>query len=64
MSRFKKSEYRTEARNRLVTRAKILVGCQAVACGTGGAHPCPKCRKPYCPACLEGHPRFCLGVGA
>lgn len=62
MPRFKKTEYRAERRHRLVTRAVVMVGCQGVACGTGGAQPCPRCRKPYCGACLEGHGRFCLGV--
>lgn len=65
MSRYKKSEYASEKRNRPAERLEVLKKCQGGMGLCAVKHDlriCSKCRKPYCDEHLKDHPRYCLGI--
>lgn len=64
MSRFKKSEYTTEKRNREKGFAQQEKKCEGHMglCTQKKVMPCSNCRRPFCSEHLAGHQARCLGM--
>lgn len=63
MSRFRKSEYRTEKRSNPMEKAVVLKICQGDMglCHNKNVVACSKCSRPYCEEHAKDHPKYCLG---